>query len=170
MPKVKLQTAGNGSKIVAPDFCPFKQTDLTSQPSQSQVISTVSPSLCAVCKYCTFLIDISTDEHCDLSVFEKEKFIKYLTETNTQVSSALIAQKQYLSKQNRAPLAILLTPSLALQAFQYICSPNAEQAKVKFNYYRFHESPICEVYGCPVYVSRKLSKSFIQLVGDIVWK
>ncbi len=166
MPKVILKVIKGTSEIEAPEFCPYKVTDIENKDIKSRV----SSSICNICKFCTFVTELEKIEKVELSEGERERFIKYLTEINTKASSSLFAQKQYLTKNNRLSLFLLLSPSLSLQAFQFIFSPDVKKAKEYFSYYLYNELPICSIYGCPTYIARKLAKSQLQLVGEVSWK
>jgi hypothetical protein len=184
MPTVKLQRYKDTDNIVAPDFCPYARRGLTGDPVMKYVEGSgeralpglqvdmvtplVHPSLCAICKFCTFVNDVVAPEEL-VSAKDREAFADYLTHVNMKVGSSILAQRQYLTKTDRLLLVILLSAEL-LQEMLDVLVFDLNRKHQLFSYFLNEEVPVCSVLGCPVYVSRKLTKSQVQVVGEVEWR
>lgn len=151
--KLKLQSS---RRIVAPDFCPYKiiETDGIS----------VDPSLCPLCKSCEFIPETIVNE----DIIDKQKFINYIM-NDYKLAANLSGQNQYLIKNGRIPLAILMSGEIFQKMILNIYFDIDIRQKV-YTYFMLHEDPICHMMGCPVYLSSKLTRSEMQVVGEIEWK
>jgi ferredoxin len=163
--KVKLQTYQQKPLIIAPDFCPYAVVEIDTE--QEKEIKIVSPQLCILCKKCEFISDVVSE---GASSEELTRITKFFIEFNTKIANSISGQQFFLSKENRIPLVILISPILLDQCLQYACNNNSERIEELKNYIISHEIPICFILGCPVYLSRKLTKTPIMVVGEIIWK
>ncbi len=162
MYRVKLEVLGNGPYIKAPSHCKYS---IIGSDSRLGLSSTVHSTVCNLCKLCNFFI--SDFENVNVSQEERDKIQSYLV-SYPEVSSSLLRQQRFLLQKNRLPLLVLLSGDCCEKVFQNIF--DKERAFRLLSYYSLHESPICYVIGCPVYYSRKLTKSSIQVVGEAEWK
>jgi len=108
MPKVKLEPIyprDFGGPICAPSFCPYKGQ---AKNEHNQVVDSVDPALCPLCRICTFVpATVSLD--LELTQAEHDTMAKFLTSDDRATSSSLAGQLQYLQKEGRLPLAVLLS-------------------------------------------------------------
>jgi|GEM_PF-2894517 hypothetical protein len=175
MPKVPLQIDNTGN-VIAPDFCPYKVPQYEYgvinapclQPTGKFV---VRPGVCCVCKKCEFIPDVDVVEASLPTQVEREKFQEYLAHTNLKTSTSLSGQHQYLMKQDRLPIAIFISRTLYDEMVKSVIEDEKRRRSL-LGYFLTEESYIClcHVLGCPVYLSKKLTKSNIQVVGEIEWK
>jgi hypothetical protein len=176
MPDVKLEILRQGPYIKAPDFCPYKESSTSAEfgferhyiaPAVFQIL----PSICALCKYCTFIPDIENNfiQESPILDTEREVFIKYLVEFNSKIANDLLLQHKYLLSKNRTPIAIFISPSLFSQMLEFAGIQEKRRLTV-YSIVFYKEQPVCTILGCPVYVSRKLSRTPAQVVGEIAWK
>ena len=163
--KVKLETIGNGgAKIKAPDFCPYKEE---AGFVDGKYYYKIHPSICALCKKCEFLTEDISD---GISDVDRSKIVKYLVEFNSKIANSISAQNLYLTKENRIPLMIIINFDTLSQCLQYVYNNDSKKIEETKNYILLHNYPICYILGCPVMFSNKLTKSPIQVVGEIQWK
>lgn len=167
MPKVPLRVLNNTNRIVAPDFCPYAVRDIDQRQALGVTLASISPIICSVCKICTFIPSIDTP--LEFSVQEKDKCKEYLTRFNTMLSSIINRQISYLMNKGRSPLAILITANVLENILGYSVD-NKERRDTLFHYFVAEESSLGDIYGCPIYFSRKLTLSVIQVVGETEWK
>jgi len=153
---IKLKTVGNGPYIEAPPFCPYKTDD------------TVHSSICQLCKICEFTTYEVEKE--GISDTEKHSFIDYLTSFNSKIAASIAGQHKFLTKNNRLPIAVLISSHLLDQALQYVCREDAGRLQPLLNYIIAAQTPICFILGCPVYLALKLTKSPILVIGETFWK
>lgn len=167
MIRVQLQVY-KGSFIIAPSHCPYKEQEKDPYVGLNGLINkdvfTVNSSLCPLCKLCKFVVPESMVEG------NSEDFVRYLTLLNTEVSISINNQNFFLRKNDRIPLMILISPELfdMMMNVTYVNSPESISA-VK-SYYLNNESPLCYLLGCPVYLSPKLTRSKVMVVGEVEWK
>jgi len=145
--------------IFAPDFCPYKIYPGIDHP-------VVDASLCPLCKICTFVPE--TVDLADPMENEREEFGKHLL-SDTSISSSISGQREFLIRQGRIPLALLISPTVFDDLLKKVVNDKSRREKLH-SYFLLNESPLCTVSGVPVYFSRKLTKSNVQLVGEIEWK
>lgn len=161
MVDVKLNIWNNGPYIVAPSHCPYSYVDDLATKTKI-----VHPSLCPLCKLCNFT-PLEINNELDLKT---EEFKKYLTFINTDISTSINNQNYYLQKNNRIPLQILISPEIFDSMLNLVYRDQPEiLPKIKAHYIN-NETPLCYLLGCPVYFSRKLTKSKVMVVGEIAWK
>ena len=87
MIKVQLKQIGNGPYIEAPEHCPYKQHESIYHDSS------VNSSICPLCKLCEFIpTDIPITREINQS--ERDSIASYLTQQNTKVANAMLAQFQ----------------------------------------------------------------------------
>lgn len=168
MPKVLLEinTAG---KVIAPDFCPYKELDIEFRITHVDDRFLIRPGICCICKFCTFVPDIENLQSFSPMVQEQEGFQEYLAHKNLKVSSSLSGQHQYLMKQDRLPIAIFISRLLYDEMVREVVKDEQRRQSL-LGYFLTEETPLCHVLGCPVYLSKKLTKSNIQVVGEVEWK
>lgn len=155
MPDINLIPYKTGPYIIAPDFCPYKV-------SEDVDIFIVHSNFCPLCKKCNFtqfLLNLKTQE-----------FINYLTLINTEISSSLQRQLSYLRKQNRIPLSILISAEVFESMLKLVYEGDTTGYTNVKSYFLNNELPICYLAGCPTYFSRKLTKSKIMVIGEVIWK
>jgi hypothetical protein len=163
---VKLETWKTGPYIIAPDHCPFKFWDSYGEDESYKGSLVVHSSFCPLCKLCNFTpailrpeIDIKTEE-----------FIKYLTLINTKVSVSINNQNYFLRQKDRIPLVILISPEIFDSMLNLVYRDNLEVLNQIKSHFLNNEVPLCHILGCPVYFSRKLTKSNVMVIGEIEWK
>ncbi len=186
MPKVKLNLIGKGPYIEAPVFCPYKETDLphidlsslffaSSDSSfgvpltleeNSLFVNKIHPGICSLCKYCTFVSQITED----ITEEDTEMFVKYLTEFNSRISSSITRQMNFLLTTGRQPLSITLSANILQQMLQYRFPNDVPKQQKLLSQYSINESLLCRAFGLPVYINSKLTKSPVMVVGEIEWK
>ena len=164
MPKVPLKVIANSNRIEAPDFCPYYEQEI---PQGTITKRTISPVICSVCKICTFIPSIDTP--LEFNAQEKEKCKEYLTSFNSQLSKIITKQISFLLHKERSPLAILITANVLQNMLDFSVTDKARK-DVLFHHFIDVESVICNIHGCPIYFSRKLTLSAIQVVGETEWK
>ncbi|MCK9542545.1 MAG: hypothetical protein M0R03_11015 [Novosphingobium sp.] len=162
-PKIKLEKYKNTNLILAPDFCPYQIIDY----EDGEVVRLANPTFCLLCKKCHFYTDDGIEEN--ITKEEKEKLIKYFTEFNSKLSASISGQYLFLSKEGRLPLAIFINIAILDQALQYVYDNNKEKINKIKNFIISHETPIFYIMGCPVYLSSKLTKSSVMVVGEVAW-
>ncbi len=178
MPKVLLKITTTG-QVIAPDFCPYKEPqydyDVIETPANTCPCLKptgkfiVHPSVCCICKKCEFISDIDIVESSSLTQKEKDAFQEYLAHTNLKTATSLSGQHQYLLKQDRIPIAIFISKVLCDDMIKEVIK-DENRGRTLLGYFLTEEIPICYVLGCPVYLSKKLTKSNIQVVGEVEWK
>jgi len=157
---VALLQWDNGPYILAPEHCPYKNY-------MNGTDTTVHPSMCPLCKMCNFISGVT--EISTINATEVKAFQEYLSHSNKQVSSSLLAQIQFLRKNDRIPIAILVSDAL-LGSMLSECIEDPDRRSVIKSILLNKYHLICYVAGSPTYYSRKLTKSNIQAVGEIEWK
>jgi hypothetical protein len=167
MSKVLLKITATG-RVIAPDFCPYAEVNLE-EPRSKSVEFIVRPGICCVCKKCEFIPDIDIMESSSLTQKEKDAFQEYLAHTNLKTATSLSGQHQYLLKQDRIPIAIFISKVLCDSMIKEVIK-DENRGRTLLGYFLTEEIPICYVLGCPVYLSKKLTKSNIQVVGEVEWK
>ena len=180
MPKVLLEI-NNAGKVYAPSFCPYKEPETVYVPgpyitdgilpgdNQPTGKFLVRPGLCCICKICTFVPDIEGLPLTSPTQEEKDAFQEYLAHNNFRISASLSGQHQYLLKQDRLPISIFISRELYdVMAIDVI--KDEQRRQFLLGYFLNEESVICHILGCPVYLSKKLTKSNIQVVGEVEWK
>ena len=153
--------------IIAPEHCPYQSPAASVYGDKVDSTGVVSPLLCLLCKLCEF-----TPDGVDLSEFSgliKDKFVRYLIEDNYEVSASISGQNQYLRKEARLPLVILISSEVLDKMLIHVFPVIEERMKVH-SLILLNEVPLCYILGCPVYFNRKLTRSSIQVVGEIMWK
>lgn len=167
MPKVPLKVLNNTNRIAAPSFCPYAVRDVDQRQKLGVTLASISPTICSVCKICTFVPSIDTP--LGFSAREKSKCKVYLTSFNTKLSNIIKKQVSYLMNKGRSPLAILITANV-LENILGFSVEGKERRDALLHHFMDEESSIGDVYGCPIYFSRKLTLSVIQVVGETEWK
>ncbi len=174
--KVKLEVWKKGPFIIAPSHCPYKvqekdvhreytsKMDGYSLVVEDLDVFTVNSSICPLCKLCDFTLPKEEIE------FKTEEFVKYLNLINTNISVSINNQNYYLKKNERIPLIILINPSVFDSMLNLIYKDDKDTLYKVKSYFLTNESPICHILGCPVYLSRKLTKSEVMVVGEVSWK
>ncbi len=165
MYEVKLES-WDGEYIKAPDFCPYKVYKERGEGESYEWSFVIHPSICNICRLCNFIpsfIDIKND-------LRTVKFVEYLTLINKEVATSIFNQNSFLRKKDRIPLAILINPEIFEMMLKLVYADNEEKYKQAYTYYINNEIPLCYILGCPVYLSRKLTKSKIIVIGEVEWK
>ncbi len=162
---VKLET-WDGEYIKAPDFCPYKAYKVKGERESYEQGYVIHPSTCALCKLCNFVSTSSKDFPEPLP----SKFVEYLTLINEETSASILKQNSFLRKKDRIPLAILINPEVFNMMLKLVYKDDEDIYKQVYSYYLTNETPICFILGCPVYFSRKLTKSKVMVVGEVEWK
>jgi hypothetical protein len=168
MTKIKLEITNSG-KVIAPSFCPYAEKELvegTKVTNNERLI--VRPGLCCICKLCQFVpTDIPIIK--EIMQSEKDSIAIYLTQQNKKVASAMLAQFQYLVKEEKSPIAMIIVWNLLQEALKSVIE-DIDRMKQLEQYFLLNDVAICYCMGCPVYVSKKLSKTLLQVVGEIYWR
>lgn len=156
--KVKLEVYRQGPYIKAPEHCPYKYTEFDAPG--------VNSSLCPLCKLCDFTVD-NVEE---LKLLSTE-CANYLTLLNEDVYRSITKQSNYLVKQNRIAVAILISAELFDMMINIVYrNESKEQRKLVRAHFINNLSPICFILGSPVYLSLRLTKSQVQVVGEVEWQ
>ena len=160
MPKFKLEVYRTTSVIKAPTWCPYQY--------EEQGEHAVNSSICPLCRICTF-VPLTVPLDVEITQVERDAIAKFLTQDNKVVSASLSGQNQYLQKQGRLPLVVLISFPLFESAMR-AAVPVDERFEALKGHFLLSEEPICFVMGCPVYYNPKLTQSQVQLVGEVAWK
>ncbi len=180
MPKVLLEI-NNSGKVIAPDFCPYKEPEpplqefavtIHNNPGIKLIPSNrfvVRPGLCCICKLCTFVPNIEGLQITSPTATERDAFQEYLAHKNLKISASLSGQHQYLMKQDRLPIAIFISRVLYDEMIKEVVE-DGQRRQSLLGFFLNEEIPLCHILGCPVYLSKKLTKSNIQVVGEVEWK
>lgn len=110
----------------------------------------------------TPIVDAPTGE-------ESKQIVTYLIETNKELSASIAGQITYLRKMDRSPLSILLSFAAFEAMLNALGYDLARRERIKA-FVAIAEASIAYIAGCPVYVSRKLTKTPVQVVGEVDWK
>ena len=165
MPQFPLRAHNQGPYIEAPEWCPYQFNETVAGASKPIVHS----GLCSLCRVCTF---VSRETHFPLeepTERERLQFDTYLTTTNFKLSTSVAAQFHYLrSVKSRIPLVVLVNTITLRAMLRATCEPARELQLMQ--YFANQEAVICHILGCPVYYSRKLTQSDIQVVGEVAWR
>jgi len=159
MPKIPLKVIANTNRIEAPNFCPYAEIEIDKR--------IISPIICSVCKMCTFIPPF--DIPLELNEQEKNRCKEYLTSFNSKLSKIITRQISYLLSKERSPLVILITANVLQNMLEYAVE-NKKRKDDLFHHFVAEESSLYSIHGCPVYFSRKLTRSVIQVVGETEWK
>ena len=168
MSKVELVVWNTGPYIKAPEFCPYKFTEINEneRPNKDKMfVDIVHSNLCPICKICDFTTS-TLEKPFELKTSE---FVEYLTLVNEEVSTLINTQNSYLRKKDRIPLAILINPEIFDMMLRLTYTTTEEYSQVRA-YILNNEIPICFILGCPVYLSRKLTKTKVMVIGEFEWK
>lgn len=164
--KVKLELWKNGPNIIAPEHCPYRWWDSFAEGGANYKEAwVVHPSLCMLCKVCQFETCTDIEE-----IFKPAEFVTYLTLLNEKVASVINNQNYFLQKNDRIPLAILISAEVFDSMLKLVYNNNVESYQKVRAYFLTHEKPLCYILGCPVYLSTKLTKSKAMVVGEVEWK
>lgn len=132
----------------------------------------VHASICTLCKKCEFSIEGEPEETASevpgLTAQELHNVTKFLSE-DPKISSSILGQHQFLRKENRIPLVILISSKTLNAALDTVCQ-TAERKQLLISHYLCEGGPLCTILGCPVYFSSKLTLSPVQVVGEIQWR
>lgn len=167
MPKVQLEVIDNKHGLIkAPDFCPYKAIYNTDTFHQDPLYS-VNASICPLCKICEF-------EHISANIgisneFTKEdraKITQNMQENQAFLNSAL-RQISYLKENDRLPIAIFINFAF-LQEIIELSLPQSKHNPA-ISILTETDGPLCLISGIPVYFNRKLTKSTVQVVGEVEW-
>lgn len=174
MPKVELKVfKAEQGLIEAPDFCPFakkmqdpnktvfKVTDLDHVPAPEQH-QVVHASICQLCRLCEFQRNDDT--------LLNENDLRLVGDTLTNDKDLLLSivnQAKFLRKNDRIPLAILISFETLRNAVYKVYEGSHFDKKLAA--FSNSAAPICFIVGIPVYFSTKLTKSPAQVVGEVEW-
>jgi hypothetical protein len=164
MIKVILNQIGYGPYIVAPEHCPYKQDSFNEDGDYLSINSSICP-LCKLCEFVPSEIPIIKE----ITQSERDAIALYLTQQNKKVAGAMLAQFQYLVKEEKSPIAMLIQWGLLQEALKLV-SADIERIKSLEQYFMLNDAVVCYCMGCPVYVSKKLTKTLLQVVGEISWR
>ncbi len=117
----------------------------------------VHASICLLCKRCEIIPPIDK--------LTSQFFQDCLSHSDKKASSSILAQIQYLRKQDRLPIAILVGDALLTRLL--IGEDNIASIRGRL---LNHDSLMCFIAGAPVYYSRKLTLTEVQVVGEVAWK
>lgn len=164
------------SRIIAPTWCPYKESysredlievepGLLSQQLLKEYI--VHPALCPLCRICDFVPESSVLT-VPITRDERDRLASYLVSGNVALSQSILGQQSYLQRNDKLPLAILLSAEVL---DNMLASVFDEDRRVRV---RAHiivtQEPICHAFSVPVYFSSKLTKSPVQVVGEVQWR
>lgn len=158
---VHLKHIGEGPFIEASPNCPHSTVDPSTEKS---IINAIICGICKSCKFITTEMDVS-----GLTEEESSKILHYLTEVDKDIADSISGQILYLKRKSRLALAMLLSPNAFLRALSSAIPDSARRQSV-FSYVLTYETPVCYIAGCPVYLSRKLTESQIQVIGEVSWR
>jgi len=86
------------------------------------------------------------------------------------LANIINSQISYLAKKGRAVLAFLVSANVLNSMLNCVNEANETRANALFHYYVEEEIPIFYLHGSPVYFSRRLTMSPLQVVGEAPWK
>jgi len=179
MPKVKLEVADAiKGLIVAPSFCPYFKTmpreyvgkstaewEPSLPENMHEPVNVVNASICALCKMCEFVQEL--DEEVSISNTDIDKMLKAIIAYQPLMES-FAKQSHYLQRNDRVPMAAFLSFG-TLQEIVYSAFQDIHREKV-LNYFTSLESPLCIIANVPLYFNRLLTRSAVQVVGEVEWQ
>ncbi len=166
MDKIILKVTNNRDRIKAPEHCPYR---ILSDYATGNVWD-VSVTLCPICKLCNFMPDVDISNQTNsITQQDRDSISLYFTQKNKKVANAMLAQFQYLVKEEKTPLLMIIQWKLLQEALDNVIQ-DFEKRKCVEQYFLLNDAIICYCMGCPVYVSKKLSKTLLQVVGEIQWR
>jgi hypothetical protein len=115
---------------------------------------------------CTFITCTETE---DFNKEDRRKFQEFLTSIDKKLAKSLYGQFQFLRKNDRIALSIYVSDEVFDKMLHYAVNDKSRELQIK-SYFLNSESPLCHISGAPVYYSRKLTRSEIQVVGEVAWK
>lgn len=154
---IELEVKGNGPYIKAPDICPYAED------------GEIHTAICAVCKFCKFTSKIKDSEQLTISI-PSEQLQNYFTNTNKYLARSILGQDLYLKKLGRKPLLVLINHTVFRKALLEVLNQESAVVDIIFDKVLQYNLTICKILGCPVIVSKELTRTAIQLVGEISWK
>jgi hypothetical protein len=98
-----------------------------------------------------------------------DAFSNYFIDVNSKFFSIIKTQINYLSTKGRMPLAILIRGDVAKQMLQYCYYDDFIKQQQFLSKFANSQDCICTVLDLPVYLSIKLTKSSIIVIGEILW-
>jgi hypothetical protein len=181
MPTVPLKRSINslGSFVHAPDFCTYAEPEMSfnvtsvtggvqapcMHPTGKRI---VDASICNLCKVCTFVSEVRGAPATEPTPAEREAFLRFLTVENREISSSILGQRQYLAKSERLPIMVIVSAELLDLLLRSTVPEDARRQRLQA--YFVTGGPLCDVLGCPVYFSLRLTKALVQVVGEVEWK
>jgi hypothetical protein len=159
--------------IRAPSHCPFQfplimemYPDLAQQEDmQGLDISAVNASICPLCRLCEFHSQDTPVETLPLMKDDRQLVHRAIS-ADQQIMASILKQIRYLQTKGRSALVVLMSYN-ALQTV--VSGAGYEDGELALNRVTSMEGPICVVYGVPLYFSQLLTRSPVQVVGEVEW-
>jgi hypothetical protein len=165
MPDVELKVFDpRRGTIYAPDFCPFTSTEDGGDAGWS--VQVVQASVCQLCKKCTFYTDGVPAVYKDSSLEDAQTLVRQAILADRGLLALIMKQIRYLQTKDRFPLAVLISFAAlkqAVDAYEPTVGMLALQKVLA------QSSSIGVVSGVPLYFSDKLTKTLVQVVGEVLW-
>ena len=98
-----------------------------------------------------------------------EEYSNYFTDINSQAMANITRQVNFLTRNRRVPLAILMRGDIITQMLQYVYYNDIQKQQNLLSVYANEQNCLCHILGLPVYLSIKLTRSQIIVVGEIEW-
>lgn len=157
--KVRLLKV-SGPYVNAPDFCPFQED------------GKIHSSVCQLCKYCDFTPEIDTDiKVTSIPKKVQESIAHFMCFKDTSSMNLLTSQSNYLRKKDRIPIIIVTSVAFFNKVIDVLKLEHSSELLNSVQYLAIEKNQaICKILGSPVYVSSKLTRADIQVVGEIEWQ
>jgi len=157
--------------VRAPAHCPFKRTVVLEHygldaPDENGDIMAVHASLCSVCRLCAFSPLKSAAVAPTLSLDTARDIVQRAIFADQPTLASIMKQIRYLQTKDRSALVVLMSFE-ALQGV--IFKWGNGRGELALNRVVASEGPICMISGVPLYFSQLLTRSPVQVVGEVEW-
>jgi len=159
--QLRVVDASRG-RILAPEHCPFSVA-IENGILEGQMM--VQVSLCSMCKLCDFQVQQVSSVDV-LAVEEARTLVRQAVLADQSLLESCMKQIKYLQRKERIPLIVLISFDALKKA---VIATGAPEGLRALNRVLVMEGPICVISGVPLYFSDKLTRSPIQVVGEVEW-
>lgn len=177
MASIKLEIVDVHKGLIrAPAHCPFKRTVLLESypnipPDDCGDVMAVNASVCRLCKLCTFLLPTPVSVgapagEVTMGLEDAKRLVQRAILADQQILASIMKQIRYLQTKDRSALVVLMSYG-ALQ--MVVLKSGYENGEFALNRVVMMDGPICTVSGVPLYFSQLLTRSPVQVVGEVEW-
>jgi len=171
MPIVKLEIVDPHKGLVrAPVHCPFRcpvenEVYPSTIPDDEGQIMAVHASVCRVCRFCEFHFQTTPDGDV-FSLEDAKKLVQRAILADQLVLASILKQIRYLQTKDRSALVVLMSYGTLQES---VIKSGYENGELALNRVLSSDGPICMIYGVPLYFSQLLTRSPVQVVGEVEW-